>query len=484
MKEKFIKTNPLLSLVGLALIIFSLPSFTPSQNYERYDISQKLSFEQAESDLNFLLEKLESIHPNLYAYTPKKIINKEKEKILRQFNPPISRMDFAKQVIPLIARLNDGHTFMIFPFEEEEAYSISNGTYFPFDIVICDKKVLIKTSYLNNADIVSGMEIRSVNGLRIEKLLEIMKNYVSGETKHFRLQAVARNFRRFLLHIFEMRSDFTVEFSSGENQRLTKKVPGLTAATIIEKRKQLPSTQNQTNTPFIFSSFKNKGFGGLTINTFDGNLFENFKQFLQKTFEQIRLEKLENLIIDIRRNGGGDTRLVNLFFDYITKKNYTLFEKVEFKISPEVEREPRFADFLKSEEFVKLRKGNFVYWNSNLQKPNNNEFSFNGKVFLLISGQTFSSASDLAAAFKCYKMGTIVGEETGGIGISYGELISVTLPNTKLIANVSSKKFVSPCGKSDLRGIIPDFKIKQKIEDFQRNIDPVMEFVKKRIANK
>lgn len=70
---------------------------------------------------------------------------------------------------------------------------------------------------------------------------------------------------------------------------------------------------------------------------------------------------------------------------------------------------------------------------------------------------TFSSASSFAWAFKEAGCGTVIGEETGGMSVHYGDIITFKLPNSGLAVNVSHKRFWLPgADENDIHGVIPD----------------------------
>ena len=83
----------------------------------------------------------------------------------------------------------------------------------------------------------------------------------------------------------------------------------------------------------------------------------------------------------------------------------------------------------------------------------------------------------LAIAFKCYQMGLIVGEETGGVYTAFGDVVNFQLPTTKLQASSSHKKFVHPCNDGKLHGVIPDVKIVPTINDFHSGRDAAIEYI-------
>ncbi|MFQ6614655.1 MAG: hypothetical protein ACE5D1_07415 [Fidelibacterota bacterium] len=90
----------------------------------------------------------------------------------------------------------------------------------------------------------------------------------------------------------------------------------------------------------------------------------------------------------------------------------------------------------------------------------------------------------LANTIKCYRLGTLVGEETGGLTIAYGDVIPFTLENTQLVDGVSYKYFVHPCGKRDLHGVVPDIPFQEPLNTDQESPDPLLEYTLNLIAEK
>jgi hypothetical protein len=73
-------------------------------------------------------------------------------------------------------------------------------------------------------------------------------------------------------------------------------------------------------------------------------------------------------------------------------------------------------------------------------------------------------------------MGTTIGTETGGLTVSYGDLYTFQLPNTKYNMDISWKKWFLPCGIENGRGIIPDYIVEPLIEDEAKSKDRVLKF--------
>ena len=90
------------------------------------------------------------------------------------------------------------------------------------------------------------------------------------------------------------------------------------------------------------------------------------------------------------------------------------------------------------------------------------EGRFTGNVYLLTSHQTFSSAGSFAWAFKAFGMGTIVGEETGGMNVCFGDILPYRLPVSGLVCSISYKRFWQyGADEKDIHGAIPHYAVPQ-----------------------
>ena len=55
----------------------------------------------------------------------------------------------------------------------------------------------------------------------------------------------------------------------------------------------------------------------------------------------------------------------------------------------------------------------------------------------------FSAAASLSWTVKAFKIGTLVGEEAGGMNVSYGDVVGYVLPHSKLQLGISFKRFLA-----------------------------------------
>lgn len=69
------------------------------------------------------------------------------------------------------------------------------------------------------------------------------------------------------------------------------------------------------------------------------------------------------------------------------------------------------------------------------------EQRYKGEVVLITSHYCYSTADDFARSFKYYQMGTVIGQETGGLKDSYGDVLHFKLPHSKIGCGCSYKYY-------------------------------------------
>jgi hypothetical protein len=198
------------------------------------------------------------------------------------------------------------------------------------------------------------------------------------------------------------------------------------------------------------------GIGLIDFQTHEN--LERFQSFLKTSFAEIQTQGIKALVIDLRQNGGGDSRLGDALLEYITDQPFRQFSSVSVKVSAQL------AAYFTANGWAlpwdaDAALGSVVTEENQWKQPKLNPFRFAGKVFILIATPTFSSASAFAATIKDLKLGVLVGEETSGHPTDFGEIYPFPLPNTQLEAGVSSKYWVRPGGFDDGGGVLPDVNV-------------------------
>jgi hypothetical protein len=208
----------------------------------------------------------------------------------------------------------------------------------------------------------------------------------------------------------------------------------------------------------------------LEVKSFSGGAFE-----MDSVMSIVCERNFENLIIDLRNNGGGGINSADALGGYlineqteigyfVTNKWYAHHGKhnLNFDILPvsTATSTDKFLEELMTAEGFK-------------SVTNPGDQYFNGNTYVLISGKTASTCEPLVYSLKTNKISTIVGENTAGAMLAARP---VHIQNN-LYLFMAIADFYTPDTKTrlDKIGVSPDIEVPEK---------EALEYVKKLIANK
>ena len=417
--------------------------------------SKELTKVQVIGDVKFIISALENTSVAPYEHISKENFHKKmsiiESSLVNKDN--VNEVDFYKAVQPIVNLLKDGHTYLYL-----EDYFDKNDYYlFPFELSISKKMIMIrniKNSYESKIkrEFV-GKKIKSINSFSTSQILNLLNTYSSGENQNTRL-ALSDYIFNDIYNIFYLNNNhLTILFDDNSKLELS-----------INKKSEFRTNNNEENEDinYYYKIINNK-YAVLTFNSF--LKLKSFKIFLVEMFKNLKTQKIKNLIIDIRDNGGGDSELGDELLKYFCINPFTQYEKTLLKYSDLSKAMAKIylsKDTEKLKSFLSKENGmvETIDKSNALINPYPLDKRYDGNVFLLTSGRTFSSAADFSNAFKFYKVGMIVGEETGGFVISPGELSVAKLPNSGLTFFLSSSKdYDIGVQNNEWHGIFPDIKI-------------------------
>lgn len=417
---------------------------------------------QVIEDINYLTNALEETQVNTYFKYPKNLfqkdIEREKKQLLKKNN--ITPFDFYLAFQPAIVNLKDGHTSL----NPYELFSKTNYLVFPLYVTLSPDKIIVKniqSNYKGKIDgSIIGKNIVRINNISQKNILEIFRKYVSAESYTTKLNYGGKYYFTFLFNLLMKGKNpniATIEFFDGSK---------INVALIDKKNWKGDEYGNENLKSYQYAIDDSGKFALLTFNTFYH--LDTFRLFLSEMFSNIKSKKIENLIIDIRNNNGGNSDLGDELLKYISTSPFAQYDRTYLKFSKIYKEtfakysslsKDSLARYLnKKEGFIDtIRKSN------RLIQPRLGDERFGGNVFLLTSPYTYSSAADFANAFKYYHLGKIVGEETGGYIISQGEGVVTKLPRSKINVELSSSKdFDIGASDDDWHGVKPDYKVKSE----------------------
>lgn len=412
--------------------------------------AQNISKSQATADIDTLLYMLSEVHPNLYSNISICSLNSQIADIKSELQDSISTLELYGKLAPVVAQIGDAHTSIVLPYRD---VMIKAGKYIPVFPTIDNNtgRMYVKASVGNAVPYDS--EILSINGVSAADMVSKMRTYVSGEREFYRLTIIDNNIMG-LFHMLFASSEYDISYrepNGKQNKNITLQAVDaekLNSQLVLSPKILKLMEEHSGNAPYSFRISDDKRAAIMNFDVCQD--VKGMEQFADSMFAQLHKEGIKNLIIDVSFNGGGNSNVGDVLLKHIAPKPFAQYGTTYVRVTP-------VTQSLTGNRYQTA--GIFFYPEdaSSRHEPHPVSQRFDGNVYLLTSHTTFSSASSFAWAFQEAGCGTIIGEETGGMSVHYGDVITFTLPHSSLSVNVSHKRFWLPgADENNIHGVIPN----------------------------
>ena len=289
-----------------------------------------------------------------------------------------------------------------------------------------------------------------INGLSYQELLAQKSDLFSYEKEAWAIIDVADySIRTDMLDYMEIdiSDGITYILKSDDGTIKEQKALPYEFVTIEEYKKynenEKQAAEDTENTSFVYYTIDDEhSLAVLTLKSCRNN--DEYKDCLKKMFEEVKAKEIKNIAVDLRGNGGGSSLVINNFFKYLDIDDYC-----------ETSYAARLGPFIIGHK-IPVTKNKRV----------SEDLLFNGKVFVLTSESSFSSAMMFPQYVKDNGIGKIIGETPANDPNGYGDVVNFSLPNSKIFMQISYKKFLR---------INQDTTEKYVEPDYPCNADEVME---------
>lgn len=395
-------------------------------------ISDQLSPQEMFEDLQRIKKDILQVHPKTLDGLTKEL-EKAFDKAFGLVEKPLTVLEFHGIIAQILTTLGDAHTT-----------SRLQTPSLPLDFIIIGEEFFIVRSSAYYVE--QGDKLKSIGGVNIKDIYNFSKSTIAAENIYWFNYQFQQN-ALSLANLFNAGAAIhngQVEVTIERNGHFVQ---------IPMDFNQMPPGPREYE-PFKYSINKELSYAHFILLSCEYS--KEYKEFLNRLFQDIKDNNIENLILDLRGNVGGNVAVINRFLRYIDIQYYSTFNKITVRLSRQASDQRGYL-------------GRTGIYHLPLSKIRNNpvkDLLFDGNIFVLIDNRTFSAATSFATILVDNGLATTIGEPTGGMPTCYGDALHFQLPNSRLLYAISHRKFERVDeGKRFARSLYPDHEVRYFIED-------------------
>ena len=473
-----------------------------------YDPDKRYTRQQLQQDYTLLRGILEKKHPSLYWYTPKDSMNYYFDTYYQNIEDSMTEQQFGWQVLaPLTNKIHCGHTSFIMSKDWNEFIAKKMIPSFPLYMKIWDDTMaVIKNLNTNDSVIKNGTLITSINGIRNREIINQMFGYlpVDGYAENVNYIRLSVNFPYYHRNIYGIYKNYRVGYIDTAGIEETTLLPlyDLLPDSIQNKKQWEASKKASEKIPKkelkkqYINSFRSITIDSsintaiITLNTFSKGGGRHLGKFIRSSFRKIKKDAVKNIILDLRINGGGDIDMYVLLTKYLRNTSFKVADST-YAIARSLKPYGKYIrhSWINNIGLLFLTrkhadgKYHYGFYDRHFYYPKKRSH-FNGNLYVLISGTTFSASTLFCNAVKGQSNVKLVGEETGGgwYGNNGIMIPEITLPNTRLRVRLPLFRMVQYDHViKDGHGVAPDIIVTPTLENVRKGIDRKMVYTKELI---
>ena len=541
--------NNYFGFLFLALATYSCVS---TEKYNQH-LDQPVSVEQLHKDVDFTTNKLLKKHVDLDWYYSRDEIKFRLDSFRSSVTQPMLPNDFAMHLLQVVSSFGHGHTY-VSPMdykltkEDKKKYKGSKNPLKLLAFKNAENRIYLENNYTKDSTLMVNSELLAIDGYYYKDFIQANPNIRAGDgyTKVLNQNYNASYYINYIDRKLKVRDSVVLTLQKNDSvfqhvlrrelkkdQKNLKVVatnkdsvqpikdqikPQRRKLTKEERLKVKDSVQlkRKINKYYAFDKVKKKYNRALyfpnsqdsTTVVLDINSFTlgSHKKAYDHIFDSIQKLGTQNLILDLRENGGGYPEDINHLFAYLTTKDnpqmvidpmlkvhskWTLFSRYYRK--PSVILHTLFLPLVvykSTESLFRTTKIDDAYYYNDGRKKNyllKEKNRYQGNLYVLTSGKSYSAASLISSALYAEGKAIFVGEETGGDynGTVAGYSEDFKLPNSKVKILIPMMVF-KPNETRELkgRGILPHQEIKYHFSDLLNEYDPQLTWILEDIKTK
>jgi hypothetical protein len=369
-------------------------------------------------DISYVCDNVSRLHPDPFRFASRQKYEAARDDLLERV-PELPDTAIVVRLAAILAQLGDAHTNLfidgpLFPMAPLRVLPASDGFF-------------LIAAPMQHKDLL-GAKLVQLGDAAMDEALERIATVVSHESDD-RVHLFFPRLVRMppVLHELGLasRTDAVrlgVETTDGVQTVEFKFVPVAEPETLAWlERQDVPLPEQRADENYWRQTIPEHQAVYLAYNKCREEEDRPFREFAAEVLEELENPGIKRLIIDLRRNGGGD----------------------ELLASPLIEKLPRHR----------------------LDRP--------GGIVVLIGLLTYSSGQNHAVTLRNTTQAVLIGERTSQYVNHFGSITSFQSPNYKLTVQCSTKYIEKD---PEVDGVlVPDVEVRSNFEDWKQGADPALE---------
>jgi len=460
----------------------------------------KLGAADLQADLAVLRRAYETLHPGLLRYNTPAQMDAAFGVLGREFQQDRTLAEAFLAFSEFAAKVKCGHTYPNF-FNQKEtvAAALFRGPRLPFYFRWLGERMIVTRSFSADRRIRPGTEVLKINGTPVaailRRLMTVARADGNNDAKRVAYLQVEGTSRLEAFDIY-----WPLYFPpSGDTVTLSARGPAggraeTFAVPFVSYEERVASMQESPakDAPMWEFRMLDARVGYLRMPSWAMyNSKWNWGQFLDRTFAELVSKGATDLVVDVRGNEGGndvgDVIISHLITAPVPRQAVTRmvrYRKVPGDLTPYLDTwDPSFKDWGaaaidSTERFYRLRRdadddpGGVIA----PAAPR-----FGGKLWVLVGATNSSATFEFAQTVRQNRLGTLVGQPTGGNqrGINGGAFFFLRLPKSGIELDLPLiGQF--PEGERPDAGLQPDVLVTPTAKDIAAGRDVELEAVRAR----
>jgi hypothetical protein len=422
-------------------IVILFLSWICGHGHSQYFITFQV--EEMQDDFNQMRQTLENEHCCLYEYTSKEVFDSLFQHQYDLITGPLHPNEFFNILSPITAKVGCMHTAIWMP---GGYWEMQSENLFPLRVKLIEDYLVVTGSYNDTIQVPVGSILLDINEKPADQIIEEMRANLYADA--FNIHFINSNIeKRFPLN-YASRYGFPVRYV------VTYALPGRKTRM---KAELIPATDRDVRA-IVYKNFnhpaltlellENRNVAVMTIPTFIYyDRVDYFTNFLDSSFSLISEKKIQNLILDLRGNDGGDP------FCAVPLLSYLEHEPVPYYAEPY----GRYAEFAGPIPMA--------------------ENHYTGNLYTLLDGYCGSTNGHFCALLKYHKIGKFIGTPSGATyKCNAGRDTEISLDHTRMILTFGRSTYaVAVTGMDKTQPIMPDYPVDVTYKDFLNGKDVFME---------